>query len=88
MSPPALTDFSSLLDADDATAAWAAHHVLEHFAPNNDTKRRALAIIEREAAGDGVNAMGNRMWLEEWRKHKGRTTIQDLKSADVDVDLG
>ncbi len=74
MSPPAVSEFSSLLQADDVTAGWAAHHLLEHFTPDNDVERLALAIIERKAAGDGADAMGNRMWLKEWRKRKRRTT--------------
>jgi hypothetical protein len=75
MSPPAVEPFSSLLDADDSTAQWAAHHLLEHFTPDDEISRSALAVIERAASGDGVNAMGNRMWLDDWRKRHSRPTI-------------
>ena len=74
MHPPAVTPFSSLLDTDDATAPWAAHHLLEHFTPDESITRRALDVIERAASGDDANAMGNRMWLAEWHKRERRTT--------------
>jgi len=74
LSPPASVPFAALLDADHATALWAAHHLLEHFEPDHAIERHALAVIERAASGDDANAMGNRMWLEDWRKRERRTT--------------
>ena len=62
------TRFAGLLDAEDeCIKLWAAHHLLElspSLAPPIAAK--ALAVIEHGAAGDSVEALGERMWLRDW----------------------
>lgn len=74
MSPPAVISFASLLDCEGATADWVAHHLLEHFEPNDAVTSRALAVIERAASSGGANALGSRMWLDDWHERHRRTS--------------
>ena len=65
---PDVVGFASLLESQEERArTWAAHHLLdvaERLEPS--LVERALAIIEASAAGDSLNAFGERMWLDDW----------------------
>jgi hypothetical protein len=61
----AIRRFASLLD-DPATSGWAAHHLLECMDAEPALVERALAVIEARSRGDGVAALGERMWLQAW----------------------
>lgn len=62
--------FSSLVDSPDGRARlWAAHHLLELCTTLEDAVvARALAVIEAAAKGDSAEAMGEQMWLANWRR--------------------
>jgi hypothetical protein len=70
--------FALLLDdTTETVAAWAAHHVLEMMAPDDKTTQRALLVIERQSSGTGPNALGERIWLENWRaQNTGRPPLR------------
>ena len=73
--PAAVTAFARLLEEREARIdVWAAHHLLELMTVGPKIETRALAIIEREVAGDSVAAVGNRVWLERWRAQRGCST--------------
>jgi len=66
---PTASRFAVLLADDSASVrTWAAHHVLELFHNRSpELEQLALKAIEAAALGDTANALGERMWLEEWR---------------------
>jgi hypothetical protein len=71
--PRAVESFSSLLtDSSAAHAGWAAHHLLELMSPNELQADRALAVIAAIADGPTVNADGERLWLDNWRRLHGQ----------------
>jgi hypothetical protein len=66
--------FSVLLDDPRShVAMWAAHHLLAIGELDERTKQRALRIIERASTDNGVNALGERLWLQQWRE-KGKSS--------------
>ena len=48
---------------EDGTAEWAAQHLLENFDVDETIGERALAVMEKAAEGDSVEAMGRKAWL-------------------------
>ncbi len=71
----AVLRFTTLLDTEPA-AFWVAHHLVEKASLDKATLARCFARVERakleaEEKGDMANAMGEEMWLREW---KTRTT--------------
>lgn len=70
----AVLHFASLLDREPA-AVWAAHHLVEKADIDSATLSRCFARVEQakaaaEAKGDFANAMGEEMWLKEWKTRK------------------
>lgn len=70
----AIRHFSSVLDKEPA-AVWAAHHLVELVDLDSATlskcfERVEQARVQAEAQGDMANAMGEEMWLKEWRERK------------------
>jgi HEAT repeat protein len=67
---PAGLSFVALLEDESSNVrTWAAHHLLELFDKRSlPVEQRALNIIEAAARGDSATALGERMWLEEWRR--------------------
>ena len=64
--------FTKLLDEDrNGVSAWAAFHVLEVMTAPRDTVNRAFDVIERVAAGQGVESIGARVRLRELRRQFG-----------------
>jgi hypothetical protein len=61
--------FAGLLDiSDNKTNLWAAIHILERLPTDSDTEDKALEIIRKAAQGDGADAMGYQLWLDDWNK--------------------
>ena len=63
--------FATLLDRPPASR-WAAHHLVEMAELEPALLSKCFAIVERireeaEANGDFATAMGEQMWLKEWR---------------------
>ena len=64
-----MDDFAKLLDmTENKTNVWTAIHVLERVPVNETTKEKALKIIEQQADGDSADAMGFKIWLDNYRK--------------------
>ena len=43
-----------------------AHHMLEVMNYDMGDQKKALNVIEKNAQGDDISALGNRMWLKDW----------------------
>lgn len=66
-----IEDFSTLLNnTSNRVDIWVAHHILEHMNYSNSLEKRALAVIKKYSKQNTVNGLGNRMWLDEWKKKK------------------
>jgi len=69
--------FTCLLDQEPA-ASWAAHHLVEMAELDSATLSRCFSRVEQamtdaEARGDFANAMGEDMWLNEWKAKKAHS---------------
>lgn len=66
-----IEDFSTLLNnSSNRVDIWVAHHILEHMNYSNSLEKRALAVIKKYSKENTANGLGNRMWLDEWKKMK------------------
>ena len=64
-----IDDFAKLLDfADNNTNIWTAVHILERIPVDKTIEEKALTIIKKQADGDTVEAMGFRIWLDNYKK--------------------
>jgi len=64
-----INDFIKLLDIyENKTNIWAATHLLERIPIDERIEKKALEIIENAAKGATSEAMGFRMWLNEYNK--------------------
>jgi len=68
----AVVQFSSILDKQHASI-WAAHHLVEMADLDHTTLSKCYGIVEgakmqAEARGDMATAMGEDLWLKEWRR--------------------
>jgi hypothetical protein len=73
--PDSIRSFSSLLDETrNDVRIWAAFHALEVMQSPPDVVDRAFCVLEERANGDGVNALGTRMRLNELRAQFGRNS--------------
>lgn len=67
--PDRVPDFANLLSVGEyKTSGWVAHHIVRYFEGSPDLVNRAISVIEEYATKDTVEGLGNRMWLEAWRK--------------------
>ena len=67
LHPEWKNEFVKLLNMSDYKVnQWVAHHILEVMKYDEETQKMALSIIEKLAAGNDVDALGNRMWLRDW----------------------
>jgi hypothetical protein len=71
MGKDAVCRFTVVLEKEPA-AGWAAHHLVELADLDAEIlsrcfKRVELAMTYAAAKGDMANAMGEEMWLKEWR---------------------
>ncbi|RCS44029.1 hypothetical protein DTL42_18025 [Bremerella cremea] len=70
----AIMAFTLLLDREPA-ALWAAHHLIEFAELDSETLSRCFSRVEQakmEAKKNGnfANAIGEEMWLKEWKAKK------------------
>ncbi|MEI2339073.1 hypothetical protein FA002_14415 [Priestia megaterium] len=67
--PGMLFEFATLLtNPTYRIDLWAAHHVLEIMSYSPMLEDNALSVIERYADENDFTALGNRMWLDQWRE--------------------
>ena len=60
-------EFYDLLSHEnESVRIWVAHHILEVMNYDNVCRGKALKIISCVAKNDGVEGLGNKMWLENW----------------------
>ncbi len=61
--------FTGLLEErDDKIDCWAAFHLIERMNVSQQQQQKALAVIERYAQSDDIDAAGIKLWLKEWNK--------------------
>ena len=75
MGPDGLQQFMAVLDVTPA-CHWAAHHLVEKADLDSASARRCFSIVEKliakaEAESRPADAMGERMWLQEWQVRRG-----------------
>ena len=67
----AVNKLVSLLD-EPVSARWLAHQLVEIADLQRDVEDRCFAIVEELATGDGPEAMGEAVWLKEFKVKKNR----------------
>ena len=70
--PEEKSEFMLLL-SDIEIQGWVAHDMLEVMNYDKIAQKSALNVIKKLSKGDGVNALGNKMWLKKWYKENQRT---------------
>jgi hypothetical protein len=64
-----IDDFVMLLNIiDNKTNVWTAIHILERVPADKTIEEKALKIIKQQADGDSADAMGYKIWLDNYRK--------------------
>ena len=64
-----IKDFIALLEvSENNTNIWASTHLLERIQVDKHIEERALKIIEVVSNSDSAEALGFKMWLEEYKK--------------------
>jgi len=64
-----IDDFAKLLDIiDNKTNVWAAVHLLERIPSDRTTEEKALQIIKKQADSDTAEAIGFRIWLDNYKR--------------------
>ena len=64
-----IDDFSKLLDVtDNKTNVWAAVHILERIPTDKTIEEKALKIIKQQSDGDTAEAMGFKIWLDNYMR--------------------
>ena len=64
-----IDDFAKLLDiADNKTNVWTAVHILERMSVDKKIEEKALQIIKRQADGESADAMGFKIWLDNYKR--------------------
>jgi hypothetical protein len=64
-----IDDFAKLLEINEyKTNVWAAVHILERIPADKTTEEKALKIIKQQADGDSADAMGFKIWLDNYKK--------------------
>ena len=78
------SQFAVLLDDESpAVRVWAAHHILELFGNRSfAVQQQALNVVEEATRGDSAAALGERMWLEEWRREHQAGELNAAPDAD------
>lgn len=61
--------FVKLLDVtDNKTNIWTAVHILERIPVDKKIEEKALKIIKQQADGNSAEAMGFKIWLDNYKK--------------------
>jgi len=64
-----IDDFTKLLEINEnKTNVWAAVHIMERIPVDKKIEERALNIIKYQADGDSAEAMGFKIWLDDYKK--------------------
>jgi hypothetical protein len=64
-----IVDFAKLLDiTENKTNVWVAVHILERIPVNKTIEEKALQIIKRQTETDSANAMGFKIWLDNYKR--------------------
>jgi len=64
-----IDDFAKLLDINDNnTNVWTAVHIIERVPIDKKIEERALKIIKQQAEGNSADAMGFKIWLDNYKK--------------------
>ncbi|MBV6880114.1 hypothetical protein NG800_008060 [Epilithonimonas ginsengisoli] len=68
-TPETIDDFANLLEINENKInVWAAVHILECVPVDNTIEEKALKIIKQQAAGDSSEAMGFKIWLDNYKR--------------------
>lgn len=62
--------FYPLLD-DHISAIWISHHLVELSDLPPEVIQKCFTIVEARAAGSNAEALGERLWIKEWKSKKG-----------------
>lgn len=66
--------FATLLDEPaHKVQLWAAHSILERMSYDEVVRNRALEVVRQYAGGEGVDSLGERMWLKEREANLGHS---------------
>ena len=66
-----LDDLTKLLDIDiHRTNIWAAFQLLDRISVDKSIEQKALNIIKPLAEGDSAEAMGTKIWLNNYKVRK------------------
>ena len=64
-----IDDFAILLEINEnKTNVWAAVHILERIPADKTIEEKALRIIKQQADGESAEAMGFKIWLDNYKK--------------------
>ena len=64
-----IDDFAQLLEINEyKTNVWAAVHILERIPVDKPIEEKALKIIKQQADGDSAEAMGFKIWLDNYKR--------------------
>jgi hypothetical protein len=64
-----IDDFEKLLDVtDNNTNVWTAVHILERIPVDKKIEEKALKIIKQQANGNSAEAMGFKIWLDNYKR--------------------
>ncbi|MEB8434490.1 hypothetical protein OO007_19790 [Cocleimonas sp. KMM 6892] len=67
-------DLMSLITLLENSAAkkWLAHQLVELHSLPKDVEDKCFNIVQELANKDSLNAVGEQLWLEEWKSKLGR----------------
>ncbi len=64
-----IKDFAKLLEINEnKTNVWAAVHILERIPTDKTIEEKALKIVKRQSDGDTAEAMGFKIWLDNYMR--------------------
>ena len=64
-----IDDFAKLLEINEYKInVWAAVHILERIPADKSIEEKALKIIKQQADGDSAEAMGFKIWLDNYKR--------------------
>src|SRR5687767_14058551 len=64
-----IRQFAELLDtSENNTNLWVAPQLLEHVSLDTDIENKALQIITTASKGDSAEALGFKIWLQNWKR--------------------
>ena len=64
-----IDDFAKLLDiTENKTNVWTAVHILERIPVEKALEEKALGIIKKQADGETAEAMGFKIWMNNYKK--------------------